>query len=218
MVEALCMLEQLCIASAPPPPPLKSTGHESIFCGCPIHRTAPCLLLRLPAGIQAAKLEDLERRLRSDILNEAAANDGRVLCHREQPPTTSHRSSSSQMSGSPTTPAGNPRSSRRPARSNGPGTPAQLGQQRTGNAPQISPLSRPQSTNETEPALVEPSGEASGSGANEGERPMHLGPVRQGSDLGEDITQKEDVQPDDRVTAFWETIGGSSPGHALHMQ
>jgi hypothetical protein len=38
-----------------------------------------------PAGIQAAKLEDLERRLRADMLAEAAAWGGRVLLHREVP-------------------------------------------------------------------------------------------------------------------------------------
>lgn len=35
------------------------------------------------AGIQAAKLEDLERRLRSDMANEAASWGGRILLHRE---------------------------------------------------------------------------------------------------------------------------------------
>ncbi|KAL4440251.1 hypothetical protein ABPG75_003252 [Micractinium tetrahymenae] len=37
------------------------------------------------AGIQAAKLEDLERRLRADMLAEAAAWGGKVLLHREVP-------------------------------------------------------------------------------------------------------------------------------------
>ncbi|EFN52818.1 hypothetical protein CHLNCDRAFT_26452 [Chlorella variabilis] len=35
------------------------------------------------AGIQAAKLEDLERRLRADMLSEASAWGGKVLLHRE---------------------------------------------------------------------------------------------------------------------------------------
>jgi hypothetical protein len=36
-----------------------------------------------PAGIQSMKLEDLERRLRADMLAEAGAWGGRVLLHRE---------------------------------------------------------------------------------------------------------------------------------------
>jgi len=40
---------------------------------------------RARAGIQAVKLEELERRLRNDIVHEALAWGGRVLLHREVP-------------------------------------------------------------------------------------------------------------------------------------
>ena len=52
---------------------------------------APCRELEMPsaalhhAGIQAVKLEDLERRLRADLAAEAAAWGGKVLLHREVP-------------------------------------------------------------------------------------------------------------------------------------
>ena len=38
-----------------------------------------------PAGVQAAKLEDLERRLRGDMLLEAQRWGGKLLLHRELP-------------------------------------------------------------------------------------------------------------------------------------
>ena len=38
-----------------------------------------------PAGIQAAKLEDMERRLRGDLTQEAASWGGRVMLHAELP-------------------------------------------------------------------------------------------------------------------------------------
>ena len=37
----------------------------------------------MPAGIQAMKLEELERRLRTDIMQEAIAWAGRVMLHKE---------------------------------------------------------------------------------------------------------------------------------------
>ncbi len=57
-----------------------------------------------------------------------------------------------------------------------------------------------------------PAPEASGSEADgeedgNGDAQVHASPKRQGSDVSEDITQKEDVRPDSRVTAFWETTG-----------
>ena len=39
------------------------------------------------AGIHATKLEDMERRLRNDMAQEAAAWGGRVMLHAEMPPT-----------------------------------------------------------------------------------------------------------------------------------
>ena len=41
------------------------------------------------AGIHATKLEDMERRLRNDMAQEAAAWGGRVMLHAEMPPTAS---------------------------------------------------------------------------------------------------------------------------------
>ena len=37
----------------------------------------------MPAGIQSMKLEELERRLRTDIMQEAIAWAGRVMLHKE---------------------------------------------------------------------------------------------------------------------------------------
>lgn len=42
-----------------------------------------CPDLQPPAGIQAVKLEDLERRLRGDMLAEASRWGGKILLHRE---------------------------------------------------------------------------------------------------------------------------------------
>lgn len=47
-----------------------------------------------PTGIQAIKLEELERRLRGDVAGEAAAYGGRIMLHRElrvpSPPSPGH--------------------------------------------------------------------------------------------------------------------------------
>ncbi len=40
-------------------------------------------LMPMLAGIQAMKLEELERRLRTDIMQEAIAWAGRVMLHKE---------------------------------------------------------------------------------------------------------------------------------------
>lgn len=169
------------------------------------------------AGIQAAKLEDLERRLRADILNEASANSGRVLCHREQPhPQSAQGPSAMSTTSSSSSLASISRPSRRPGRANGSSGPPLLGQRRPQQTP-ASPLGRPPASDEPDPALP-PSAEASGSDADDEEPAKPSPPLRQGSDVSEDITQKEDVQPDERVTAFWETIGMYAAAIAMPCQ
>lgn len=107
------------------------------------------------------------------------------------------------------------RPSRRPGRANGSSAPPLSGQRKPLSTP-ASPLGRPQAPNEPDPAHP-PSADASGSDADDEEPQKPSPPLRQGSDVSEDITQKEDVQPDERVTAFWETIGAEAAafGHAM---
>ena len=47
------------------------------------YQNVPMSDLTLTAGIQAMKLEELERRLRTDIMQEAIAWQGRVMLHKE---------------------------------------------------------------------------------------------------------------------------------------
>ena len=146
--------------------------------------------------------------MRADILNEATANGGRVLCHREQPhPQPAQPSSAmSNNSSSSSSLASITRGSRKSGRANGSSGAPLHGQRRSAQAP-ASPLGRAQALDELDPAVQFSTG-ASGSDADDEEGPQKPSPpMRQGSDVSEDITQKEDVQPDDRVTAFWETIG-----------
>ena len=58
-----------------------------------------CIQRVIPAGIHANKLEDMERRLRNDMAQEAAAWGGRVMLHAEMPPTTTAAASPDSQNG-----------------------------------------------------------------------------------------------------------------------
>lgn len=94
-------------------------------CKCRLHSA----ILGWPAGVHAVKLEELERRLRNDLMHEAIAWHGRLLLHRDV--TLLRKDMPSLPDGQPPSPA----------------------------------------------------------------------------EEGEDITQKEDTQPNAAVTAFWDSIG-----------
>ncbi len=155
-----------------------------------------------PAGIQAAKLEDLERRLRADMLAEASNWGGKVLLHREVAagPTPLKMRSASALGG-PT-----PRPSRPPSRppSRGPGgapagAAAAAGAAADSGAAGAAAATDAAGTAGAAAGLSEAAVEAAAAAAQAAQQAQQA--------EGEDITRTTQYQPTMQVQAFWETCG-----------
>jgi Inositol hexakisphosphate len=165
------------------------------------------------AGIQAAKLEDLERRLRADILAEAASWGGKILLHREVEslkksttmkrtrPTNSPSSTSSHLHGGIPIPpphsrgggGGDKNSGRAATRLNF--SDAVVTNNDAGNG-KLDPLPSTTSLGEKDPASAVDDNNIDGAAE-----------VKQTDDAEEDITKTTEYQATTEVTAFWETAG-----------
>lgn len=137
------------------------------------------------AGIQAAKLEDLERRLRADMMAEAAAFGGRVLLHREV-----------DDGAAPLEPSPAP-----------PGTRA--------NAPGVSPFASVTAAGTSSAAVGADKRIGNGGDDDDASFLRRVGGdggtmSRVGSQATgpEDITRTTEYQPKTQVSGFWEVAGG----------
>lgn len=151
------------------------------------------------AGIQAAKLEDLERRLRADMLAEASNWGGKVLLHREVAagPTPLKMRAGSALGG-PSRPPSRP-----PSRGPGGGASsgaaagaaiAAAGSGAAGAAVADSAGTAGGTTDVSEAAV-----EAAAAAAQAAQQAQQA--------EGEDITRTTQYQPTMQVQAFWETCG-----------
>jgi hypothetical protein len=145
------------------------------------------------AGIQAAKLEDLERRLRADMLAEASNWGGKVLLHREVAagPTPLKMRSSSALGG-PT-----PRPYRPPSR--GPGGGGSAGASGDPGAAGAAAAADSAGTAGGTTGISEAAVEAAAAAAQAAQQAQQA--------EGEDITRTTQYQPTMQVQAFWETCG-----------
>jgi hypothetical protein len=154
------------------------------------------------AGIQAAKLEDLERRLRADILAEAASWGGKILLHREveslkrSSTVKRNRTISMHHGGIPIPP---------PHGSSG-------GSGSGGSSVKIAAATR---LDFSDNATTTPSApkldnfgtkEAENEAENQGAKEEKIDAEEKEEEV-EDITRTTEYQPTTEVTAFWETAG-----------
>lgn len=140
------------------------------------------------AGIQAAKLEDLERRLRADILAEAASWGGKILLHRE---VESFKRSSTMKKNKPSVPHAS---------------------SHHGGIPTPRPHSSGAGAGTTAAAKLNFSDAAiSNSAAADAERSKITitTAAAEENEAEEDITRTTEYQATTEVTAFWETAGES---------
>ncbi len=157
------------------------------------------------AGIQAAKLEDLERRLRADILAEAASWGGKILLHRE---VESLKRSSTIRRNRPPLPMP-PLGITAHHRHGGIPIPSHSSRKVVAAATRLnfsdhkepSSGTEPENNNDTSaPFVAAAATTATAAPAQEKEKEEKEGEV-------EDITKTTEYQATTEVTAFWETAG-----------